>query len=211
MSYRLSNPLVAKAVRNSRLGAGPRGARLRRHHRAPPELLLLRGRSCWRQCIPSGDNGYPSSHGPAHLLLFGRGAAMVSHPGGGATTETLQAGCERDAAAVLGGEDHAECSEGPRLGFGAHQGRSVQGCGCYAALSHPTSRLFGEGRKKNLDGALKVTFVSSIVPNLCWNASLSRDFKLCEEECDACLSQGEVARAFRFNQLPEVRLSRLES
>lgn len=107
---------------------------------------------------------------------------MVSHPGGCAAIETLQAGCGRGAAAVLGGEDYAECSEGPRLGCGAHHGRSVQGCGCYAALSHPTSRLLGEGRKKNLDGALKVTFVFSIVPNHCWNAPLSRDFALLREK-----------------------------
>lgn len=69
------------------------------------------------------------------------------------------------------------------------------------------------GRKKNvdLDWALKVTFVFSIIPNLCWSSSLSCDFKLCEEECNTWLSQGEVARAFSLNQLPEARLSCLKS
>lgn len=73
---------------------------------------------------------------------------MVSRPRGRAATEALQAGCGRGAAAVRDGEDRAERSEGPRLGCGAHHGRSVQGCGCYAALSHPTPRLLGEGRKE---------------------------------------------------------------
>lgn len=62
-------------------------------------------------------------------------------------------------------------------------------CRDVAATRHfhtPLPDSWGKGgRKKNvdLDGALKVTFVFSIIPNLCWNSSLSRDFKLCEEEC----------------------------
>lgn len=50
------------APRAQRLpGGGAEGsARLRRHRRAPPPALLpLRGRSCWRQWIPSLDNGFP--------------------------------------------------------------------------------------------------------------------------------------------------------
>lgn len=154
MSNRGSNPPVARTVlhpvRNSRFGAGPRGARA-------PDVIAARRRLsfCYFAGEVVGANGFRApitdspSRGPAHLLLFGRGAAMVSRPGGHAATEALQAGCRRGTAAVRGGEDRAECSGGdPRLGCGAHHGRSVQGCGCYAALSHPAPRLLGEGRKE---------------------------------------------------------------
>lgn len=97
------------------LGAGPRG------ERAPPDVIVARRRL--RFCHFAGEvvgaNGSRApitdspSRGPAHLFLFGLGAAMVSRPGGRAAPEALQAGCGRGAAAVRAGEDGAGCSEGP--------------------------------------------------------------------------------------------------
>lgn len=91
--------------------------------RAPPDVIAARRRLrfCYFAGEVVGANGFRTpvtdspSRGPAHLLLFRRGAAMVSRPGGRATTEGLQAGCGRGAAAGRDGEDGAECSEGPPL------------------------------------------------------------------------------------------------
>lgn len=91
-----SYEVLQHPVRSSRLGAGPRGSA-----RAPPDVIAARRRlrCCYFAGEVVGANGSRApitdsspSHGPAHLLLFGRGAAMVSRPGGRAATEALQAG-----------------------------------------------------------------------------------------------------------------------
>lgn len=97
------------------LGAGPCG------ERAPPDVIVARRRLsfCHFAGEVVGANGSRApitdspSRGPAHLFLFGLGAAMVSRPGGRAAPEALQAGCGRGAAAVRAGEDGAGCFEGP--------------------------------------------------------------------------------------------------
>lgn len=151
--YRGSNLLVARTVprptRSSRRRGGAAG------ETAPSDviaarrrlrLLPLRGRSCWRQWVPSLDNGFPPAAGLPTCSSSVVGAAMVSRPGSRAATEALQDGCGRGAAAVRGG-GRCKALRGARLGCGVHRGRSVQGCGCYPHFRTPP-RTPGEGRKE---------------------------------------------------------------
>lgn len=153
-----------------------------RGKRAPPDVIVARRRL--RFCHFAGEvvgaNGSRAlitdspSRGPAHLFLFGLGAAMVSRPGGRAAPEALQAGCGRGLRRVAGWGGRRRVLRGARLGCGAHRGRSVQGMWLLRGTFtlHPDSWGKG-GRKRNadLDPVLKVTFVFSTVPNLSWNVS----------------------------------------
>lgn len=72
----LRGPPAPSAQLPPRGGAtGERARASRRHRRAPPPaLLLLRGRSCWRQWIPSPDNGFlpqPRACPPAPVRSWG--------------------------------------------------------------------------------------------------------------------------------------------
>lgn len=106
--------------RTSRLG--PTEGKLRaslRHHPPPlPHLLPLRGRSCWREWVPSPANGSPSPW-PARPR-FNPWAAMVSprgRPRGSGAWESLRAGCGRGTRGVEGwGRTGAWLRRGARHG-----------------------------------------------------------------------------------------------